>query len=109
MIHPAWFICLSIRLALVYWVRRSNAITDLRTLLNVFLLVVALGFLYKAITGSNAETQIAKVFWHETRVIHFFFYFAATVAFYMQEEKLASNMLAFDVIFSILYRIVSKQ
>jgi len=103
-IHPAWFICLVVRSVLVYFVGRST-----HTLLVIFLAVVAIGFLHKALTGSNAETQIAKVFWHETRVVHFLFYLAASVALYMHERRLASKVLAVDIIFSMMYRIVTNQ
>ena len=30
--------------------------------------------MYKGLTGSNSETQVNKVFWHETRYIHGMFY-----------------------------------
>ena len=108
-IHPAWSICLVVRSALAYCVRRSQDAAHLRTVLLVFLAAVAIGFLYKALTGSNAETQFANVFWHETRIVHFLFYLAATVALYVHETTIASNVLALDVVFSILYRIATNQ
>ena len=33
--------------------------------------------LYKALTGSNNEIQVNKVFWHKTRFIHAFLFLLA--------------------------------
>ena len=65
------------------------------------ILVIGLGFAYKALTGSNDETQIAKVFWHKTRFIHSFIYI---LAYLMSSLKNSTQILICDIIFSIIYR-----
>ena len=101
-IHPAWYVCLLVRFSLAYFVLGA---TTYRTPLIAVLTAISVGFLYKSITGSNSETQMADVFWHETRVFHFAFYAAAAASLYADKSKLAAAAITLDIVFSIIYRI----
>ena len=46
------------------------------------IILIGLGFLKASIFGSNDEKQIAKVFWHETRIIHAYLFIIAGLHFY---------------------------
>lgn len=105
-IHPAWYVCLLVRSSLAYFVLRD---TSFRTPLIALLAAISVGFLYKSITGSNSETQLADVFWHETRVFHFAFYAVATASLYAGKSNLAAVAIALDIVFSIIYRISTKK
>lgn len=105
-IHPAWYVCLLVRSSLSYFVLKDTAF---RTPLIALLAAISVGFLYKSITGSNSETQLADVFWHETRVFHFAFYAVAAASLYAGKRKLAAAAIALDVVFSIIYRISTKK
>ena len=61
-IHPFWYICISIRLLLILTIRYfyKNRLGKYLSLL--VLISIGLGFLRKALIGSNNEIQIAKVF-----------------------------------------------
>ena len=96
MIHPLWYLCLSIRLFLAF------SLSKYPKYLKIVLLVIGLGFAYKALTGSNNEVQIEKVFWHETRFVHSFFYL---LAYSISSIKNSTKVLILDVVFSIIYRI----
>ena len=50
------------------------------------------GFMFKGITGSNVENQVAKVFWHETRYLHGLLYL------------ISAYFLLLDIVFSFMYR-----
>ena len=94
-IHPLWFFCIVLRLSLTYIVAKYN--------IKPVLLIISLGFLYKYITGSNMEQQLAKVFWHEFRIGHSLLYFGAFLTY---GTKYSSMFLFIDVIFSIIYRYI---
>lgn len=98
MIHPLWYICLFVRLFLAFSVSKY---TKYSKYFRILLLVIGLGFGYKALTGSNNETQVARVFWHNTRIVHSFLFL---LAFSMYNLKNSTRILVCDVIFSILYR-----
>jgi hypothetical protein len=70
---------------------------------------MGLGFLFKCTTGSNNETQVTKVFWHETRCFHGFFYILASYYLYYNKVNMNTLMLSTDLCFSLLYRIITKQ
>lgn len=88
--HPLWYICITVRLFMAFMLPK------------VAILIIGLGFGYKALTGSNNETQINKVFWHETRIIHSFLFL---LAYFTTSNKIATKILLFDVLFSIMYRV----
>ena len=112
-IHPLWFLCLSFRtiLPLLLLYNKNNLNTHNKTKLTIFalLLIIGLGFLYKYITGSNNETQLNKVFWHNVRIIHFLFYISASLLFIYNFYNIAVIFLLADVVFSISYRLYTNQ
>ena len=114
-IHPLWFICITIRLLLLVFLRlstQSNIVKKnkiLKYIIIIIPLIIGFGFLNKAITGSNNEYQIRKVFWHDTRIIHALFYISSTIALVYNYLDVNSSLLALDVLFSILYRIISNK
>ena len=98
MIHPLWYCCILIRLFLTFSLLAYSKYSYYN---KIIILIIGLGFGYKALTGSNNETQIAQVFWHKTRVFHSFFYI---LAFFMSSLKNTTRVLVCDIIFSIIYR-----
>lgn len=102
MIHPLWSICILFRIAIIfaiYYIKNT-------TISAILLLLIGLGFLYKSLTGSNNETQIAKVFWHETRLIHSIFYILAALFCFIQKPPIISmTVISLDLLFSIIFRI----
>ena len=103
MIHPLWYLCLLIRLFIAFNLTSGKKYFNY---IKPFILLIGIGFAYKALTGSNDETQIAKVFWHETRFIHSMFYF---LAYLSSDITKSSRFLMFDVVFSIIYRSFNKK
>jgi len=69
---------------------------------SVLLLLIGLGFIYKGIWGSNNETQIAKVFWHDTRYFHGVMYLLASVS----KISIARIILFLDILFSVIWRTI---
>ena len=98
MIHPLWYFCIAIRLFIAFSLLKFYKYSKY---LKLLLLAIGLGFAYKALTGSNNEKQFEKVFWHETRVIHSFFFL---LAYSMNSLENSTLILVADVIFSIIYR-----
>ena len=70
---------------------------------------MGIGFLYKSIKGSNEEKQISKVFWHDTRFDHAIFYLFASFYLYNRNTTLLILILSIDVIYSVLYRIITNR
>lgn len=68
------------------------------------LLLMGLGFLVKAISGSNDETQFAPVFWHETRIVHAVLYVLAAHFLFAGNMRICVLLLSVDLLFSMLYR-----
>ena len=98
MIHPLWYLCIVVRLFLAFSLYKY---TKYSRYIKFIILVIGSGFFYKALTGSNDETQIEKVFWHNTRWIHSLFYL---LAYSMPSTKNSTLVLICDIIFSIIYR-----
>lgn len=98
MIHPLWYICIFVRLLLAFSISKY---TKYSKYLKLIVLGIGLGFGYKALTGSNNETQVAKVFWHNTRIIHSLLFLSA---YFVTDPNNSTRILALDVVFSILYR-----
>jgi hypothetical protein len=110
-IHPLWYVCISTRLLLIlgiiyFYNKRQNS-KPIKIISCLILLLIGLGFIKNAITGSNNEIQISKVFWHETRYVHGLLYITASIYLYNDNIRIASLLLALDLIFSISYRVVS--
>lgn len=102
--NPIWLICLLARISLIYlilFLYKKNI-----TLSKIILFVIGSGFLYKGLTGSNNEYQISKVFWHEARLMHALFYFAALYYLIKKNIKMVTLILAVNIFFSIGYRIL---
>ena len=111
-INPIWFICIIVRLLLVFgiWYINNNYNNQLyNRIISSILLIMGLGFIYKGYTGSNNEVQISKVFWHETRYIHGIFYILSSISLYNNNLNQTIPLLLSDLVFSILYRLVSNQ
>ena len=98
MIHPLWYLCIFVRL---YAAFNLSKYSKYNSYIKLAILAIGLGFAYKAMTGSNNEMQISKVFWHETRFIHSFFFL---LAYSMSNLKKSTQVLVANVIFSIIYR-----
>ena len=108
-IHPLWLACIFVRFSLIFVIRYvyENVKDDyLHILIPVLLLIMGLGFFYKGFTGSNAEIQINKVFWHETRYIHGILYILASYYLWNKNVDMTSLVLSLDLIFSLLYRFI---
>ena len=99
MIHPLWYLCISVRLFMIFSLLKYH---KYYRYFKFGILFIGLGFGYKALTGSNDEIQIAKVFWHNTRFIHSFIFI---LAFLMPKPKSSAYVLMTDIIFSIIYRL----
>ena len=110
-IHPLWFVCIFVRLILIgliiYLNKKRNV--KINMVCTSVLLLMGLGFIYKGITGSNNETQVNKVFWHETRYVHGMFYILASFYFSKNNINMTSLLLLSDLIFSFLYRFTFKK
>jgi hypothetical protein len=107
-IHPIWAICIAVRVLLIFVISYLYENNTYNILGLIILLTIGFGFLFKAITGSNNEKQVAKVFWHETRYIHSAFYLLAGYYFYMKKIDMCKIILIMDVLFSFTYRIVKN-
>lgn len=107
-INKLWFYCILVRLSLVFIVFKL-ATTKLKDLISLALFLIGSGFLYKGLFGSNNEIQVAKVFWHETRYIHSFFFLASSAYLYKNNINMAIILLCMDIIFSFFYRFYTNQ
>ena len=110
-IQPLWAVCLITRLCLLLLMgylskKRNNAMIIIGSLL---LATFGIGFMYKYLTGSNNEVQVGKVFWHETRLVHSVLYLMASYYLYTKNGTMCMLVLGLDIIFSILYRIITNQ
>jgi hypothetical protein len=104
-IHPLWAACLVARSLLSWAVYRAPR--RFVPWLSGLLAVMGGGFVYKAVTGSNAETQVARVFWHSTRYVHGALYLLAAGSLLYGMQLNASLLVLTDVCFSVLYRIMT--
>ena len=110
-IHPLWFICIFVRLSLIYLIMYLNKKRNkkINMICTSILLMIGLGFIYKGLTGSNNEIQVNKVFWHETRYIHGMFYVLSSFYLFKNNVNITSLLLLSDIIFSFLYRFILKR
>ena len=105
-IHPLWFVCLSVRLLMIYLI---NKFKRYKKIILGILVIFGLGFFYKGIFSSNKEIQIAQVFWHDVRFLHSFFMLSAAYYFYKDNLQMTSVMLLTNIAFSIIYRVINKK
>ena len=109
-IHPFWFICILTRLSLAYIIYNYGNVNQyINNSLTGLILLMGLGFIYKGYYGSNNETQITRVFWHDTRYVHGILYIATAIYLFMDKLKISSLLIISDVLFSIGYRIITNQ
>lgn len=110
-IHPLWFVCIFVRLTLIcliiYLNKKKN--NKINIICSGILLIMGMGFIYKGLTGSNNESQVNKVFWHETRYVHGMFYVLSSFYLFKNNVNITSLLLLSDVIFSFLYRFILKK
>ena len=71
--------------------------------------IIGVGFLYNSITGSNNEIQINKVLWHSTRSTNSILFLISSFFLLKNNYKMTNIFLCADIIFSIFYRIITKQ
>ena len=111
-IHPLWYICLLVRfsmaLAILFISTLKNKNKWLDIIVSSTLLLMAIGFIYKHFTGSNNEIQVAKVFWHDSRIYHGLLFTLAACLYLKNQKKLASFIILLDIVFSYVYRISNK-
>lgn len=110
-INPLWYVCLLTRSLISLFIYFSNFFkSEIITILtSVALLSMGIGFVYKAIYGSNNEIQVAKVFWHNVRAIHGIFYILSAIYLYLDQPEISAILVFTDILFSILYRIVMNK
>jgi hypothetical protein len=109
--RPLWVLCVIVRLSIIFIIRylykfKKNKLY--KVIPSIILLLMGLGFTRKGIVGSNNEIQIAKVFWHETRLVHGMLYIFASYYLYIGNLNMNSIILFTDLLFSFTYRIVNQ-
>ena len=111
-IHPLWFICLLVRFSMVLTILFTSTLKNKNKWLDIgvssVLLLMGIGFIYKYFTGSNNEIQVAKVFWHDSRIYHGLLFILAACLYFKNQKKLASLVVLLDIVFSFVYRINNK-
>lgn len=108
-IHPLYIVCILVRLTILFSIRLFYKNNTIKFLAVVMLGIIGLGFIYKGYTGSNNETQLSKVFWHDSRYIHGILYLEASYYLYKNKINMNTLMLSTDLCFSLLYRIITKK
>ena len=108
--HPLWLVCVFVRISIIFIIRyfykfRKNKFYKI---IPGIILFFGLDFIRKGITGSNNEIQIAKVFWHETRIVHGALLTLASYYLYIDNLNMNSIILFTDLLFSFTYRLVNK-
>jgi len=101
-IHPLWLLCIIVRLLVIVIV--INFYKKYNIYLASILFMIGTGFMFKGITGSNMEKQVAKVFWHETRYLHGLLYLLSAYFVFIKNIRMTSLVLLLDVVFSLMYR-----
>jgi len=108
-IHPIWFICISVRLLMVFMIRHINKNTDnYNKIISLLLSIIGIGFIYQGYFSSNNEIQIAKVFWHDSRYVHGVIYLLAAYYLFKNNINMNTILLLLDLCFSFLYRIINN-
>jgi hypothetical protein len=110
-INSLWLLCITVRIIIVFvaiQISKSKS-HNVRLIGSIVLCTMGIGFIRKAIFGSNDEVQIAKVFWHDTRLFHGMLYILAGYYLYTSNYIVCGIVLTLDIIFSILYRILTNK
>ena len=102
-IHPLWSVCILSRIVLIFIVIQLHKY-KVNKFFYVFLFIMGSGFIYKAITGSNNEKQISKVFWHETRIVHGILYLLSFYYIINNNIRVTKIILILDIVFSFIFR-----
>ena len=97
--HPLWYVCILVRLLLAVLASVYPESLALRLVFGV----MALGFTWRAVSGSNSETQVRRVFWHSVRWVHAVLLWMAAVL------PGSYGYVLLDLAFSVAYRCVTKQ
>ena len=109
-INPLWYLCIIVRFSLIAIIRYFYIKKKINNnYFPILLFAMGSGFIYKALTGSNNETQVAKVFWHETRYVHGSLYLLAAYYLYKKNIDMNSLVLFSDLVFSFNYRFFTNQ
>ena len=124
-VHPLWWICLILRICIVYGVYRvtqSHTRESIRSerkfsirhwiyylAITLILTSISVGFIHAQIQSSKGEVQLAPVFWQNARWVHALLYGAAAASFlhwfiHKSNVNPAYLFLGMDVLFSIGYR-----
>ena len=110
-INPLWYVCLLVRVGIIFFLcalSKSKIFKSepmVKNVLSAVLFAMGAGFIYKGVFGSNNETQLSKVFWHEARFVHGTLYILASYYLYQNNIKMNSLVLTTDILFSIMYRL----
>ena len=108
-IHPLWFLCICIRLLIIYIIRHINNKTNsYNSIISIILFIIGFGFIYKGYFSSNSEIQIAKVFWHDSRYIHGLLYILSAIYLINNNVNMNNVLLLLDICFSFLYRVINN-
>lgn len=110
-IHPLWLICILVRISIIILIKYIYIKNDklIKNLIILSLLSIGLGFMNKGYFGSNNEIQIRKVFWHDSRYIHGILYILSSIYLYNNNINICIILLILDIIFSILYRLITNK
>ena len=111
-INPLWWICLFVRISLIFIIRylfNNLKNTTIYYLFVIILFVIGTGFIYKGIYGSNNEIQFSKVFWHDSRIVHGVIYLLSVYYLVNGNINMNSILLFIDIVFSITYRFVMNK
>ena len=109
-IHPSWFICILVRISLIFVIKYiyENKKNKIR-ITYLLLIIIGFGFIYKGYSGSNNEKQISNVFWHDSRYIHGILYLSSCYYLINNKINITLTILLVDIIFSILYRVINNK
>ena len=106
-IHPFWYICISVRIALIFLIRYLYK-NKQKKVGALILGLMCLVFLYQSFYGSNNEIQLNKVFWHDTRITHGLLYLISVYYLFDNNLELNSAVISLDILFSLIYRFYFK-
>ena len=104
-IHPLCYICILVRLALIYFIKYK----DYNNIIQYILLIFGLGFLYQGTFSSNDEIQVTKVFWHDARYIHGILYLLAGYYLMKKDINMTIIILFTDLFYSGAYRFIKDK
>lgn len=97
-IHPLWYICLSIRTLIFYYLLYNRPVLG-----QYIVLISSIGYFYQYINHTNDEIQIAKVFWNNDRPIHGVL---MILLFLFYNTKYAPFIFLIDLLYSLVSRFI---